>query len=73
MAADATAIAAALQQMLAGVNIQRTIKPIPKLRNQEEFSMWKSELIRALKREDLDKYITTNVPEPVVEEGTARR
>ena len=58
------AFAAAFKQFMVAAKGGRVIKPIPRLRKQEEFPAWKIELIRVLKREDLDKYIFNDVAEP---------
>jgi hypothetical protein len=47
------------------------MRPIPKLYDRKYFPAWKDNLHSVLKSEGLDKYITTDVPQP--EDSTERR
>ncbi len=43
---------------------KRTIPPIEKLTRQEDFPVWRENLIYNLRNHNLSRYITSNVPEP---------
>lgn len=60
-----------LKNQMQMANGGRRIPMIDKLTKQEEFPVWRDKLMRALRRQDLDKYITTTVPEPDDEEDKA--
>lgn len=42
----------------------RQIPLIENLTSKDDFPIWRTKLIRILKRHDLDRYILTDVPEP---------
>ncbi|KAL2192535.1 hypothetical protein P885DRAFT_27796 [Corynascus similis CBS 632.67] len=53
-----------VQQVLAAQAGKRQLPFIEKIRDREDFPTWRNRLIRALKRQKLDKYILTDVPRP---------
>ena len=44
--------------------VKRTIPPLEKLVRQEDFPVWRENLIYTLRDYNLSRYITSNVPEP---------
>ncbi|KAJ4286013.1 hypothetical protein N0V88_008166 [Collariella sp. IMI 366227] len=53
-----------IMQTQASQGGQRRLPAIDKLTKQEDFPVWRDDLIRTLRRQDLDKYILTDVAEP---------
>jgi hypothetical protein len=61
--------AAAFKRMMGASGIPAGLKPLIKLKKQEDFLTWKNDLIRTLRKEEFEKYILEDVPRPDDEEA----